>query len=470
MDPISFQTIPNHPSMPIVAYSVYLAVEEMTAVKAEWEMTATQPINPSADQALEVISDTIQKIETLLRLQLAKKLSFESTLRVIASLKESKVDYMLLLYLQLPDSIRKKSELISSLESLCNQLQADFMARHFYNCIWSIFESEGVSPVTPDKFVTANRKEDVLNHYAKVEKPWGRHRPLFLQMYDTKDGAFTNHVYFIFRTAQDGIMRLLDSLKSEEVVSNTRVVTTCGAFEHVIGPSTLTCQLYDCEIMSSAFKESTDEVKAMVRGFPSFLSSVMIDKNIINMEDFLTFSVKDRTRQISGGRVKISFHFTPFICATKAMHSKAVKICLEEYKADIDQAAACIKSTGLMPGGLQPKPFRTLDYKAINNGITTAFSRKTRDDTFPRHVYTEELCGGCVVDREGCTTDPQDLHGPNLSDKERLMLIYVQLYTTPKKEMICYNEAAFEAEVFFFFFFYFLLSLGFEPIHPMGKH
>jgi hypothetical protein len=88
--------------MPIIAFDVYLAVGSMVAVKVGW----VEPINQDADQALEAISNTIQKIELLLRLQLAKKLSFESALRVIASLKESKVDYLLLLYLQLPDNNR----------------------------------------------------------------------------------------------------------------------------------------------------------------------------------------------------------------------------------------------------------------------------------------------------------------------------------------------------------------------------
>ena len=319
-----------------MAHDLYLAVEGARGV-ADVE---------NADVILNTILNTLQKIEMFLRLQVAKRLSWENALKVVASLKESKVDYMLLLYLQLSDSIRSKSELISSLESLCNQMKVDFMSRHFYDCVWSIFESEGVSPVTPDKFISAKMKDDILQDYEKKRKSWGKHSPLFLQMYDTKDGAFTNHVYFIFRTVQDGILRLLDSLKTGEVVFNRRVHTACGAFEHVIGPSTLTCQLYDCEIMSSAFKEPVDEVKAMVRGFPSFLSTVMVKEDLISIEDFVTFTVKDRTRQVGKeGKVKISFHFTPFICAPKAMHNKAVKICLGEYKNDIDQAAACIKST-----------------------------------------------------------------------------------------------------------------------------
>ena len=389
------------------------------------------------NQAMHDVSSTVQRIKILLDKLRVKR----GAASVIASLKESKVDYTLLLYLQLPKFIREKSELISCLETICCSMQADYQSRFFYSCVWEYFENEGVQSITPGKYITAKRKEEILKEYERVRKSWGKHSPLFLQMYDTKDGGFTNHVYFIFRTVQDGIQRLLDILKTGEVVFNRQVYTACGAFEHVIGPSTVTCQLYDCEIMSSAFKEPVEEVKEMVRGFPAALANVMIREELINIEDFLMFSVKDRTRQVRDA-VKISFHFTPFICAPKAIHNSALKICLKGCKDDIDEAAACIKQTGLMPGGLLPTPLRTLDYKAFNNGITTAFSRKTRFDVFPRHVYTEELCGGCTTGRKECAMDPQDLHGGNLTDKQRQMLLYRQLYTSPKQEMISYTEDA----------------------------
>ena len=405
------------------------------------------------DQAIEDAFSTTRRIDNLI----GKLCLRRGVISLIGLLKESKVDYTLLLYLQLPESLRKRSELISSLETICTKAdfkydfsQSIWECSAFYSFVWEYFENEGIRQITPDKFITANRKEEILKEYERVKKSWGKHSPLFLQFYDTKEGKFTNHVYFVCRTVQDGILRLLDILKAGEFVLNGRVYTSCGAFEHVIGPSTLTCQLYDCEVMSSAFKEPIEEVKEMVRGFPKFLTDVMIQEELIGIEDFLFFSVKDRTRQV-GDKVKISFHFTPFICAPKSVHSKVMKVCLKDYKGEIDEAAACIKSTGLMPGGLQlggslmgqpshPKPYRTLDYQAVNNGITTAFSRKTRADIFPRHVYTEELCGGCAIGKEECAIDPQDLHGANLTDKERLMLIFKQLYTAPKKEMICYTE------------------------------
>jgi hypothetical protein len=425
-----------------ILYHLYQAVAE--CVFEEQCMESTM------DQAINDISSTVNRIKILL-----KKLSVkQSTVAVIESLKTSKVDYTLLLYLQLPKSIREKSELISCLETTCTSMKADYTDSLFYKCVWEYFENKGIQTITPGKYVTARRKEDVLNEYERVRKAWGVHSPLFLQMYDTEGEVFTKHVYFIFKTVQDGVVRLLDILKTGEVVLDRRVYTSCGAFEHVIGPCTVTCQLYDCEVMSSAFDEPTEKIKDVLRSFPKFLTEVMIKEELIDIEDFVTFSVKDRTRKI-GDCDKISFHFTPFIYAPKAMHSKALKICLKDYKDDIDATSGSIKKTGKAPEGLQQKPFRMLDYKAFNNGITTAFSRKTRTDIFPRYVYSEELCGGCTIDREECTINPQDLHGDNMTDKERLMLIYRQLYTTPKRDMICYTEDAMKemSKVFFNFIF-----------------
>jgi hypothetical protein len=399
------------------------------------------------NQRIITVSSALHVIESLLSKQHIK----HNTARVIHHLKETKVDYTLLLYLQMPEYIRQKSELISCLQSVCTQMKADFTCGFFYTCVWNYFEYEGVSPITPEKYIIANRKEDILKEYAKIKKSWGKHSPLFLQTYDTKDGKFTNHLYHISRTTQDGIMRLMEILKAGEFVVNGRIYTSCGAFEHVIGPSTLTCQIYDCEIYSTAFDErkTVEEIKEMVQSFPQCISSIMISEDLIDMEDFVKFAVKDRTRRVDEDKVKISFHFIPNICAPKSVHNAATEVCLRECKSRIDAGNAAIKSTGIMPeilifNGISDS-LLAFDYSAIKaNGFTTPFSRKKRTDQFSRLIYTEEVCGGIAIGRDVYLKEPQDLESTNLTQKERLMLVYEQLYTTPKREMLCYTKSAME--------------------------
>ena len=469
------QTKPN-PMHPLrVTYHLYQAVIVLAQVDGHWPSDPAHPIH----DIILAASNTLIWISKLLDKLLIK----QNTTRVIASLKESKVDYTLLLYLQLPDPLRMKSEFISYLQSLCIQKNADFKSSLFYTCVWDYFEHEGVAPITPEKYIASNRKEDILKMYERAKKTWGKHSPLFLQTYDydTKEGKFTNHLYHISRTAQDGILRLLDILKAGEFVVNGKLYTACGAIEHVVSLSTLSCQIYDCEIMSSVFdgRKSTEEIKEMVQCFPAYISSTMHKVGLINPETFITFEVKDRTRMTDPKtqNIKISYHFTPNICAPKYIHHKAAEICLREFKDRIDEAAVSIKSTGILPESLlshdSSDSVYAFDCGAIKNGITTAFSRKKKSDAFSRLVYTEEVYEGCAIDRRECLKDPQDLQGDNLTVECRCMLVFKQLYTTPKKEMLCYAASAMEAfetesketeKVYFNFFNFLIFFIAFTGI------
>ena len=400
----------------------------------------------TAGQGILDASNAIQRVQTLLDSLIAR----QGATRGIKFLKESKVDYLLLLYLQLPVSIRKRSELIAYLESICAQLGINFQSRHFFDHVWGHFEREGVSPISPEKYITTNKKDEAITEYEKIKKSWGKHNPLFLQTYDTKDGKFVNNLYHIVRTVQDGALRLLDILKAGGFVWHGRLFETNGAFEHVIGPSTLCCQLYDCELMSNVFEtKQTEEIKEMVQCFPQCICGLMISEDLIDIENIVTFTVKDRTRRISDEKVKISFHFIPNICAPKELHKVAAEIYLGGCKGRITEAAACIKSTGILPETLLlngiSDSILALDHKAFNNGVTTAFSRKKGSDPYSRFVYSDVVCAGTSVERHEYLKEPQDLEGPNLTDGERLFLIYTQLYTAPKREMLSYNADALEA-------------------------
>ena len=68
-----------------MAHDLYLAVEGARGVA---DVENTDQMNA----ILNTILNTLQKIEMFLRLQVAKRLSWENALKVVASLKESKVD------------------------------------------------------------------------------------------------------------------------------------------------------------------------------------------------------------------------------------------------------------------------------------------------------------------------------------------------------------------------------------------
>lgn len=462
-------------SVAVISNLLQQAVEMIaSAQNYTWPSDERHPVT----EAIIQISFTILEVKKLIEKLVVKK---EAT-RVISFLKEQKVDYTLILFLQLPDKLKKTSEMISYLTHICSDMKVEIKTTYFFEVVWKIFESEGVSPVTPDKFITAPKKNTAIEDYCKVKKSWGCHNPYFFQTYTTKDGNFTEHLYHITRTAQDGLIRLLDILKAGGFMTNGKIYNACGAFEHVLGPRTLTCQLFDCEIKSSAFgnAKTVDEIKEMVECFPRAISHLMIKHNLISIEDFITFVVKDRTRK-TGESYKISNHFISYICATKEMHRQAMEICLnDEWKENIDAAAHTIKETGLLPESFYADQgvfasLLTLDYSAIkSNGITTAFSRKEHNHPFPIYTHTDEVVGAEFTERYECLKRPQDLEGSNIDDAQRLMLLYIQSYTLPHHNMTYYTDEAMETltadasegtvntglKVIFVFFILFFAPIG----------
>lgn len=429
----------------VIANLIHQAVDILAAI-VTYTSEDTYP-SDNTDPIDTAITES-QRTTCRLKILLEKLITKQGANSIIALLKDQKVDYTLLLYLQLPESIRNTSESISYLDRTCANMKISTTSRYFYECIWKYFEEEGISPITPDKYVTATKKNLALEEYESIKKSWGNHKPLFLQTYTTREGKFVDNVYYISRTTQDGIIWFLDVLKAGSFVVKGKVYDVCGAFEHVISASTLTCQIYDCEIMSKALGDmkSVEEIKEMVLCFPQCISSIMIEKNLINIEDIVTYVVKDRTRQAGEGNFKVSNHFIGNICAPKLIHRQATDICLEKWKGKIDDVADFVKSAGLIPesyitNGIYDS-ILTLDYTAMkSNGFTTAFSRKTLRDPYPKMIFADEICAGEVYVRHECFKEPQDLQNPDISDAQRRMLVYTQLYTPPKKEMICYIES-----------------------------
>lgn len=447
MDPVS-----------VIVNLLRQAVEILShARKDTWPSDERHPIT----EAIIQTSFTIFRIKDLVG-KLAVK---QDANKVIDFLKEQKVDYTLTFYLQLPEQLKKTSEMISYLTRICSDMKVNTKHPYFFESIWKRFETGGISPVTPGKFIVSTKKNTAIEDYEKVKKSWGCHNPYFFQTYSTKEDVFIEHLYHITRTAQDGLIRLLDILKAGGFMSNGKMYNACGAFEHVLSPSTLTCQLFDCEIKSSVFNnaKTVEEIKEMVQCFPKAIAHLMIKHDLISIEDFVTFVVKDRTRQV-GDAHKISNHFIAYICATKEMHRQAVEICLrDEWKANIDAAAHAIKGTGILPESYYAdrgifSSMLTLDYSAIkSNGITTAFSRKDYDHPFPNYIHADEIVGAEFTERHESFKRPQDLHGSNIDDAQRLMLLYIQSYTLPHHHMTYYTDEAMETvlvdtEVFYFYF------------------
>ncbi len=407
-------------------------------------------------QTVSNIEYTIQKIKECVSIA-------KTTKKVIAFLDSAEVDYTLLLFLQAQTSTKGSRfySLISYLRGICEQLGAPwYNNRFFYDAVWAHLKREGIRPLTPSKFITNRRKEDILHEYQgiRASNAWGQHNAFFFQTFITTSDkkGFQKLVFFITRTWRDGVIRMLEILKQGGFVFGTSMFDAHGVFEHAVDDEAVTLLNLDCEILTSAFRghKTADEIAKEMLEFPSIIATEMVAKDLLFEEETLRVTVKDKTRPRGQSDTKVSFHFLLSICARKADHKLVIEECLSDYKERITQSLVYLKENQHLPEERQLQTaWYTFDAKAaISNGFTTPFSLKNRSDPHSRKHSDVAICAGLEISRELCPVQVQDLHGMHLTDTDRLWLLQEQLFTTPKRYMLCYaRQFVDEASGFFSF-------------------
>ena len=365
------------------------------------------------------------------------------TPKLIELLRENKMDYTLLMYLQVDETFTRNKVFVSYLKGLCSQMGIIYKNPGFFKIVWDHFKASGVQPITPNKFIVNRNKEDILHEYQRIVacNEWRQHNPFFFQTFITIKGeGYKKLVFFITRTWQDGVIRMLEILKEGNFVLGTYVFEAHGVFEHFIDDDTLTGLILDSELLSRALPaRSVDEISAEMLRFPALIAHDLVAQGLLHDESLLHVTVKDKTRP-RGDCVKVSFHFLLHICATKAQQRRVIELCMRERKKEIDKGILHMKETKTLPDDCAlPVAWYAFDAKAaMSNGFTTPFSRKDRSDPYSRKHSDTVYCLGLQTSETLCPVQVQDLHGPNLTDSERLWLLQEQLYTTPKLNMASY--------------------------------
>ena len=393
-----------------------------------------------SDFELSCIDQIVSNIEHSTQKLLERKRMREKTETLIQYLKGAEVDYTLLMYLQL----HQQKGFMSYLRGVCEQFAVPCQNRFVHDAVWAHFVESGVNPITPCKFLMNRKKDEILEEYRLIRSrnDWGQHNPFFFQTFITtkQSKSFQKLVFFITRTWQDGVIRLLEILKEGTFVYGTTMYEAHGAFEHVIDDESMAGLILDSEILCSAFQghKTVEEVKEEVMLFPSIIATEMVLKGLLNEEDMLRVVVKDKTRP-RGDDVKVSTHSILAICAPKGHHKRALEICLKDHKDEISRCLTHMKSKKHLPEDCTlPTAWYAFDSKAaISNGFTTAFSLKVKSDPHSRKHSDLVVCAGMQLSETLCPVPVQDFRDA-LTDKERLWLLQEQLYTTPKRYMLEY--------------------------------
>ena len=371
---------------------------------------------------------------------------------LIDYLQQNKVDYTLLMYLQVDENFTKNKAFISYLKGLCEQMCVPYKNRAFYDLVWNHFKANGVQSITPNKFIINRNKEDILHEYQRIVacNEWRQHNPFFFQTFITTKSVkgFQKLVFFITRTWQDGVIRMLEILKEGNFVLGTNMFDAHGVFEHFIDDDTLTGLMLDSELLSRALPAlSADEISAEMLRFPAMISHDLVAQGLLHDESFLHVTVKDKTRP-RGDCIKVSFHFLLHVCATKSQQKRVIEQFMRERKKEIDKGLLHMKETKTLPEDRAlPIAWYAFDAKAAtSNGFTTPFARKDRSDPYSRKHSDAVYCLGMQISETLCPVNVQDLHGRDLTDSERLCLLQEQLYTTPKLHMASYAVELKETE------------------------
>jgi hypothetical protein len=391
----------------------------------------------------------------------------DKTKDLVEYLRKAEVDYTLLMYLQLQEKTTKGKGFISYLQGICEQFHIPYNNRFFFDVVWAIFKKAGVAPITPTKFLVCRTKDDILVEYhnVRMRNEWGQHNPFFFQTFITTEGVkgYQKLVFTITRTWQDGVIRMFEILKTGCFAYGTRMYEAHGAFEHFIDDDALVCLILDSEILSSAFqgRKSAEDISKELLQFPSVIATEMVAKGLLNEEDILHVTIKDKTRPRGRGDTKVSYHFLLGICARKGQQKLVIELCHRRTKTAVTAALEKLKTTQALPADCDlPTGWYASDTKAaISNGFTTAFTLKTRTDPHSRKHSDTVICAGLQIAETLCPIAVQDLRGAHLTERERLWLLQEQLYTVPKCHMLDYakrltldNDSQDTVCLFFFIF------------------
>ena len=391
---------------------------------------------------LLLVEQSICNIEYCMKKLVERKEIFNCTEALIKFLQDAEVDYTLLMYLQVSDSVTKGKGFISYLKGICEQHKVPYTNQFFFDAVWAHFTKAGVRPITPTKYIMHRKKDEILQQYKTIRSrnDWAQHNPFFFQTFITVKGkGFQKLVFFITRTWQDGVIRMHEILEKGGFVNGTTMYDAHGVFEHCIDDESLASLILDSEILASAFGDAANpaEIARELRQFPSIVGTEMVAKGLLNEEDMLHVVVKDKIRP-RGDTTKVSFHFVLCVCAHKGQQKQCIELFLSDYKDSITAGLTHLQTHGRLPEGKPlPTAWYAFDAKAaISNGFTTAFSLKDKSDPHSRKHSDTVVCAGMQIRETLCPMQEQDF--AHLAEAERLWLLQDQLYTIPKRHMLSY--------------------------------
>lgn len=344
----------------------------------------------------------------------------------IEDLKESKIDYLLLSYLTLPECIIRRYPTLTQLMDLCQSrgISTDSIHRQLSTYV----NSHGIQPVCPKNFIVARKREEVVDMYDSVKASWPLHIPFVFQTF----GPNMRNMFFVLCSSpQDAVIRMNDILEQGSIVFRKSSYSVCGIIEQVLDNHALVRQIFDCETMVSQFHGvlTLKELREAIHCLPEVLYQQFVERSLIAEETFATFDVKDRSRPVNKkGRddYKVSAHILSNIVASKKDHETAMRMLVHGNRELLERDKSKQVVTKELFEKLSPfqRSLLFIDPAALPgaaNGITSMLSRKGESDPFPTYVKRVEGCLGTVISSSACPVpEPHGLFSEHVTRQQRL--------------------------------------------------
>jgi len=327
----------------------------------------------------------------------------------------------------------------------------------------SEYFQEMIPGVTPQRYVCACCKDPTIQQYEEKRAEWGVHNPFMFQTYDMaldkrgkpmiKKGT---SVFFIFRTASDGIRAVADFLKEGQTVVDiewqpkegqadttaqkrkrkSKLVFKVMGVNELTLPGMLCNFVLDCEASVSFYGGhlSSEAIEQSMDRFLSKLLGAWAAMGVIQPDCFTGVAIKNKSRPLPGDDYKVSRHCVPYIIATPELHQAAQTQFLSwrdgsgcTQKELIDKA----KGIGTLPKDYRLSDTEFWDYSAMCNGMAILGSTKRISDEPAKFEGARVFLGDTEVQREEC--DIPLPHSPNaLSPRDYHQVLWQLCATTPK--------------------------------------
>jgi hypothetical protein len=247
-------------------------------------------------------------------------------------------------------------------------------------------------------------------------------------------------LFFVFKTMQDGLLAVRDMLKARKYRLGDRDVPVQQVLEHQWGDDRLSQVIVDCELLTSQYsgRRSQAQIQAILHAFPEWFTRRLLSVRAVDVGCRLECVMKDKTRDVDGGKDrKNSAHFI-FNLAGVPRHSHR-QVCQQVCEPWRNSLSELFKTKNLdhVPDSDLDSPAYFLDLRAMHGsqGFSTLGGGKKPTDPPPVLTFKYLIA---VSSKDKIQVSTQDIRARM---EDELNVFHISSYTTARASTVAYSRS-----------------------------